>query len=53
MAAVFCHPHKVILDVVCRVRTFAIFPDSPSKCHHNTIEEEAEAVPPESEGFYQ
>jgi len=23
------------------------------KCHHNTIEEEAEAVPPEGEGFYQ
>ena len=53
MVAVFCHPHKVLLDVVYRVRTFAIFPDSPSKCHHNTIEEEAEAVPPEGEGFYQ
>gem|GEM_PF-5096751 len=31
MVAVFCHSHKVILDVVYRVRTFAIFHESPSQ----------------------
>ena len=29
MVTVFCHPHKVLLDVVYSVRTFAIFHDSP------------------------
>jgi len=23
------------------------------KCHHNTMEKDAKAVPPEGEGFYQ
>ena len=31
MVTVFCHPHKVLLDVVYRVRTFAIFHESPSQ----------------------
>ena len=31
MVTVFCHPHKVLLDVVYRVRTFEIFHESPSQ----------------------